>query len=130
MIRRQYKGEKIRVTFVIPDSTTIGKVSVVGDFNGWQPGKHLLVKRKNGTRSVAVSPTRVDPAVPLPGRGRPLVRRPRRRSAHPRGQRPARLSGLSGSRRPLLRLSPAPGLGLSGSSNGQVSGCRHLASDL
>jgi 1,4-alpha-glucan branching enzyme len=54
MIRRQTRGEQIRVTFVLPD-TGVGKVSVVGDFNGWQPGRHQLVKRTNGTRSIAVS---------------------------------------------------------------------------
>jgi 1,4-alpha-glucan branching enzyme len=55
MIRRQSKGEQVRVTFVLPDADSLGKVSVVGDFNGWQPGRHLLIRRTNGTRSVAVS---------------------------------------------------------------------------
>jgi 1,4-alpha-glucan branching enzyme len=32
-----------------------GRVSVVGDFNGWVPGKHTLIKRTNGTRSVAIA---------------------------------------------------------------------------
>lgn len=54
MIRRQQKGPEVRVTFVIPDGQPAGKVSVVGDFNGWTPGRHTLVKRTNGTRSVAV----------------------------------------------------------------------------
>ncbi|MCW2943391.1 MAG: glycoside hydrolase family 13 domain protein, partial [Actinoallomurus sp.] len=31
-----------------------GVVSVVGDFNGWEPGRHELVRRRNGTRSVSV----------------------------------------------------------------------------
>jgi hypothetical protein len=55
MIRRQPRGEKIRVTFVLPDAEDVGKISVVGDFNGWVPGKHLMLRRTNGTRSVAVS---------------------------------------------------------------------------
>jgi 1,4-alpha-glucan branching enzyme len=55
MIRRQSKGEQIRVTFVLPDASSVGKVSVVGDFNEWQPGRHTLIKRTNGTRSVAIS---------------------------------------------------------------------------
>jgi 1,4-alpha-glucan branching enzyme len=55
MIRRQSKGQQTRVTFVLPDTAEVGKVSVVGDFNGWQPGRHVLVKRTNGTRSVAVA---------------------------------------------------------------------------
>ena len=28
---------------------------MVGDFNGWQPGTHLMRRRSNGTRSVAVT---------------------------------------------------------------------------
>ena len=40
------------VTFALP--VDVGPVSVVGDFNGWTPGAHPLVKRSNGTRSVAV----------------------------------------------------------------------------
>ena len=55
MIRRQSRGEKIRVTFVLPDTQSVGKISVVGDFNGWEPGRHTLVKRTNGTRSIAVA---------------------------------------------------------------------------
>lgn len=41
-----------KVTFVLPDE--LGPVSVVGDFNGWDPLVHPLKKRSNGTRSVAV----------------------------------------------------------------------------
>ena len=41
-----------KVTFVLPDEH--GPVSVVGDFNGWDPHVHPLKKRSNGTRSVAV----------------------------------------------------------------------------
>jgi 1,4-alpha-glucan branching enzyme len=33
----------------------MGTVSVVGDFNGWQPGVHELVRRRNGTRTVTVA---------------------------------------------------------------------------
>jgi 1,4-alpha-glucan branching enzyme len=55
MIRRQRKGPDVKVTFVIPDTGTPGKVSVVGDFNGWTPGRHTLVKRTNGTRSVVLT---------------------------------------------------------------------------
>lgn len=29
-------------------------MSVVGDFNEWCPGRHVLVRRSGGTRSVAV----------------------------------------------------------------------------
>ena len=55
MIRRQKKGSEVKVTFALPDTTAAGKVSVVGDFNGWVPGRHTLVKRANGTRSVALT---------------------------------------------------------------------------
>ena len=41
-----------KITFVLPTET--GPVSVVGDFNGWDPAVHPLRKRSNGTRSVTV----------------------------------------------------------------------------
>jgi 1,4-alpha-glucan branching enzyme len=31
-----------------------GTVSVVGTFNGWEPGTHELKPRRNGTRTVSV----------------------------------------------------------------------------
>lgn len=40
-----------RITFAVDDERP---VSVVGDFNSWDPLAHPLVRRKNGTRSVAV----------------------------------------------------------------------------
>ncbi|MBB4683098.1 1,4-alpha-glucan branching enzyme [Amycolatopsis jiangsuensis] len=43
-----------RVTFILPADAPPGPVSVVGDFNDWQPGRHVLRKRSNGTRSAAV----------------------------------------------------------------------------
>ena len=55
MIRRQPKGDQVRLTFVIDLDAHSGPVSVVGDFNDWTPGQNLLVKRRNGTRSAAVS---------------------------------------------------------------------------
>lgn len=45
----------VKVQFVLPSESAPGKVSVVGDFNGWDPGAHPLRKRSNGTRSVSVS---------------------------------------------------------------------------
>jgi 1,4-alpha-glucan branching enzyme len=48
-------GETVRVTFALPVDTTPHAVSVVGDFNAWTPGRHTLVKRSNGTRSVSVA---------------------------------------------------------------------------
>lgn len=55
MIRRQIKGDDVRLTFAIPEAATPGRVSVVGDFNDWTPGRHQLVRRGNGTRSVGVT---------------------------------------------------------------------------
>ena len=39
----------------VPMAPTGGPVSVVGDFNEWRPGKHVMAKRTNGTRSVSVT---------------------------------------------------------------------------
>jgi hypothetical protein len=43
-----------KVLFVLPDNIHDGPVSAVGTFNDWTPGRHQLVRRRNGTRSVAV----------------------------------------------------------------------------
>lgn len=45
----------VRLTFVLRRDAPHGRVSVVGDFNGWQPGEHELRARSNGTRSVAIT---------------------------------------------------------------------------
>jgi len=57
MIRRNpdKRTGQVKLTFAIPLDAFDGVVSVVGDFNEWTPGVHTLVKRANGTRSVAVS---------------------------------------------------------------------------
>jgi hypothetical protein len=56
MLRRsRLFGRKTRVTFSLPLDLPDGVVSVVGDFNGWEPGRHELVRRRNGTRSVSVT---------------------------------------------------------------------------
>jgi 1,4-alpha-glucan branching enzyme len=47
-------GTKTRVTFSLPKDAPAGPVSVVGCFNDWQPGRHELVTRKDGTRTVSV----------------------------------------------------------------------------
>lgn len=55
MLRRtRLFGGKNRVTFSLPADDPTGVVSVVGDFNGWEPGRHELTRRRNGTRSVSV----------------------------------------------------------------------------
>ena len=55
MIKRELKGDQAHVTFVLPQDQPSGRVSVVGDFNAWEPGVHTLVRRSNGTRSVKVT---------------------------------------------------------------------------
>ena len=55
MIKRsKLFGNKTRVTFSLPADSPAGTVSVVGDFNDWQPGRHEMQARKNGTRTVSV----------------------------------------------------------------------------
>jgi 1,4-alpha-glucan branching enzyme len=49
------KSGTAKIRFVLPDDVHNGPVSAVGDFNEWQPGAHLLVRRSNGTRSVTVT---------------------------------------------------------------------------
>ncbi len=52
--RSRLFGGKSRVTFTLPAEQPAGVVSVVGDFNGWEPGRHELKPRRNGIRSVSV----------------------------------------------------------------------------
>ncbi|WP_372667215.1 isoamylase [Amycolatopsis kentuckyensis] len=43
-----------RVTFSLPVGAPPGRVSVVGSFNDWTPGRHHLTPRSNGRRSTSV----------------------------------------------------------------------------
>jgi hypothetical protein len=55
MLRRhRLFGQKTRVTFALPLDRPSGVVSVVGDFNEWRPGSHVLRRRSNGVRTVSV----------------------------------------------------------------------------
>ena len=45
----------VRVTFALPMDEPGGAVSVVGNFNNWNPFTHPLRKRANRTRSAAVT---------------------------------------------------------------------------
>jgi len=45
----------VRVTFALPVDQSGGAVSVVGDFNDWDPYAHPLRPRGNGMRSAAVT---------------------------------------------------------------------------
>ncbi|MER6782218.1 MULTISPECIES: hypothetical protein [unclassified Streptomyces] len=43
------------VTFVLPREDPPGPVSVVGDFNDWQPGVRMPQPRKDGERAATVA---------------------------------------------------------------------------
>ena len=45
----------VRVTFALPADQPDGAVSVVGNFNDWDPFAHPLRRRANATRSAAVT---------------------------------------------------------------------------
>jgi 1,4-alpha-glucan branching enzyme len=45
----------VRVTFTLPMSEPAGAVSVVGDFNEWNPFAHPLKRRANAIRSASVT---------------------------------------------------------------------------
>lgn len=54
MIKRATVSDgRTKVTFSLP--AEVGPVSVVGDFNDWDPLADPLKKRSNGTRSAAVT---------------------------------------------------------------------------
>jgi 1,4-alpha-glucan branching enzyme len=54
-VAKPARGGEVRVTFVLPATEPAGAVSVVGDFNDWDPHAHPLRKRANGTRSAVVT---------------------------------------------------------------------------
>jgi 1,4-alpha-glucan branching enzyme len=49
------KNGTVRVTFTLPADEPDGPVSVVGNFNDWDPYAHPLRLRSNRTRSAAVT---------------------------------------------------------------------------
>jgi 1,4-alpha-glucan branching enzyme len=51
---RPGSDDVVRVTFVLPADEPAGAVSVVGDFNEWNPFAHPLRRRSNGTRSAVI----------------------------------------------------------------------------
>ena len=55
MIRMTPVADTVKVTFALPLTETPDRCSVVGDFNEWQPGRHVLRRRTNGTRSASVT---------------------------------------------------------------------------
>jgi 1,4-alpha-glucan branching enzyme len=44
-----------KITFCLPADEPAGEVSVVGDFNGWDPGAHRLTRSTYGTRAVSIT---------------------------------------------------------------------------
>jgi len=49
------KSNDVKITFSLPNDQLNGNISVVGDFNDWRPGEHVMAKRANGTRSIAIT---------------------------------------------------------------------------
>lgn len=56
MLKQQKSSspDLVKLTFALPLADAPGNVSVVGDFNNWNPHAHPLKRRSNGTRSVSV----------------------------------------------------------------------------
>ncbi len=52
---RSKRGGMVRVTFTLPAVDPGAAVSVVGDFNDWDPFAHPLRIRANRTRSASVT---------------------------------------------------------------------------
>ena len=52
---RSARNGTVRVTFALPVGEPGGAVSVVGDFNDWNPLTHPLRRRANGMRSAVVT---------------------------------------------------------------------------
>jgi 1,4-alpha-glucan branching enzyme len=48
-------GNKTRVTFRLPPTVPGSPISVVGSFNGWEPGRHEMQCRRDGSYSVSVT---------------------------------------------------------------------------
>jgi 1,4-alpha-glucan branching enzyme len=57
MIKREpvKQSNQVKVTFVVPHDPAQPRISVLGDFNAWDPKANPLVKRANNTRSVSVT---------------------------------------------------------------------------
>ncbi|MFB6807946.1 hypothetical protein [Streptomyces sp. NPDC056387] len=53
MLERKKLKNRTQVTFVLPEDILPGPVSVVGDFNQWNPAALPLTSRGDGTRPPA-----------------------------------------------------------------------------
>jgi len=49
------KGRSCKVTFDLPSEVAAKEASLCGEFNGWDPLKHPMKKKRNGGFSVTVS---------------------------------------------------------------------------
>ncbi|HUY49873.1 MAG TPA: isoamylase early set domain-containing protein [Streptosporangiaceae bacterium] len=54
-VAKPTRSGTVRVTFVLPAREPAVAVSVVGDFNDWDPYAHPLRRRGNGARSAVVT---------------------------------------------------------------------------
>ncbi|MCX5409781.1 isoamylase early set domain-containing protein [Streptomyces sp. NBC_00335] len=54
MLERKQLKNRAQVAFVLPEDTPDGPVSVVGDFNHWNPAAHPLQPCCDGTRAATV----------------------------------------------------------------------------
>lgn len=55
MIRKQTNDDGlVTVTFILPSNVVGAPISVVGNFNEWQPYRHPLIRRPDGTLSTTV----------------------------------------------------------------------------
>ncbi|WST91291.1 hypothetical protein OG364_39920 [Streptomyces erythrochromogenes] len=55
MLGRRFCRGCTEVSFVLAGDCPPGPVSVVGDFNGWVPGVHVLERRGDGGRAVTLT---------------------------------------------------------------------------
>ncbi len=56
MIRKKkLDNGEVAITFILPEARTYGAISVVGDFNEWNPGMHEFKKQPDNTYSISVT---------------------------------------------------------------------------
>ncbi|MFC7648912.1 isoamylase early set domain-containing protein [Streptosporangium lutulentum] len=57
MIKRgkPMKNGQVKLTFVVPNDKSIGGISLVGDFNNWDPYAHPMERMNNGTYQVSLT---------------------------------------------------------------------------
>jgi 1,4-alpha-glucan branching enzyme len=49
------KNGQVKLTFTIPNDRPVGGVSLVGDFNDWDPYAHPMERKDNGTYQVVLT---------------------------------------------------------------------------